>query len=77
MSSSRAVLAAVAAGQLRLKDVAGLLDVTPQRVRQLIAQEGFPWPVQVIGRSRLWGRADIDAWMGRVKWWSTRWRAPT
>jgi len=75
MPSSRAVLDAVAAGQLRLKDLAALLDVTPQRVRQLMEQDGFPKPVQVFGRSRLWDRADVDAWIGLVKWWSTRWRA--
>jgi predicted DNA-binding transcriptional regulator AlpA len=74
MPSSRAVLDATAHGQLRLMDLAALLDVTPQRVRQLIAQEGFPAPARIIGRSRLWDRADVDAWMGRMKWWSTRWR---
>ena len=75
MPSSRAVLARVAHGQLRLKDLATALDVTPQRVRQLIEQEDFPAPVAVIGRSRLWDRADVEAWTVRVKWWSARWRA--
>jgi len=51
------------------------LDVSPQRVRQLIEQEGFPVPVAIFGRSRLWDRADVDAWTGRVNWWSASWRA--
>jgi predicted DNA-binding transcriptional regulator AlpA len=76
MPSSRVVLDAVATGQLRLKDLAELLDLTPQRVRQLIEQVGFPEPVAVHGRSRLWDRADVDRWMAQRKWKQAKpWRS--
>ena len=74
MPSSKVVLNAVAHGQLRLKDLAAALDAPPQRVRQLVEQEGFPEPVAIVGRSRLWDPSDVEAWTTRVKWWSKRWR---
>ncbi len=44
-------------------DIGRRLGVSRERARQLINGEGFPEPVQEVGRTRLWDPADIERWI--------------
>lgn len=44
-------------------EIAGMFGVSRQRVYQLSTREGFPAPVAVLSRGRVWERADVLAWM--------------
>jgi predicted DNA-binding transcriptional regulator AlpA len=61
MESSE-VLAAVAAGMVRIADMPPILGVTRQRCHQLAQRADFPQPVKTLGRDRLWRRADVERW---------------
>lgn len=44
-------------------EVAGMLDVTRQRVAQLIASHpDFPAPIAEISAGRIWSRVEVEAW---------------
>jgi predicted DNA-binding transcriptional regulator AlpA len=51
-------------------DVARLLELSRERVRQLRKQPGFPEPLGRVGNYVVWRRADIETWAraaGRIK----------
>ena len=50
-----------------------MLGVSLQRARQLAAEPGFPEPSQVVGRSRLWHRAEVETWAARSYWARKPW----
>ena len=49
---------------LTTSEVAELLNVSPQRVRQLVRDRSdFPAPARVVGAGmRLWRRTDVEHW---------------
>lgn len=53
---------AVESGLLLQMHIGPILGVSRQRVSHLATREGFPAPVKVIGRHRLWRREDIERW---------------
>lgn len=50
-----------------------MLGVTLQRAQQLAAQSDFPEPSQVLGRSRLWHRGEVETWATRSYWARKPW----
>ncbi len=63
MPDSPEVRALFEKGYLRMKDIAPILGVTVQRVSQIVAErEDFPKRAKVVGRHRLWRRADVEQW---------------
>ena len=73
MPTSAQVLALLDDGNLRLKEIGQMLGVTLQRAQQLAAEPGFPEPSQVVGRSRLWHRDEVEAWATRRYWARKPW----
>lgn len=61
---------------MRFVNIADLLGVDCQQVQQLAVQEGFPEPVGLTGRDRLWDAKDLRAWakdyLGGKKRWGAR-----
>jgi predicted DNA-binding transcriptional regulator AlpA len=47
---------------IRLVEVAELLSVTKQRAHQIAEENGFPAPLAMDGRSRVWNRREVTAW---------------
>jgi predicted DNA-binding transcriptional regulator AlpA len=43
-------------------EIAAMLDVSRQRVQQLISREDFPEPEVVLAMGKVWKRADVLAW---------------
>ncbi len=63
---------------LRITEIAALLGVTRQRASEMAEDERFPKPFTTEGRSRLWRRDDVEAWIDQVDWWgSWPWRRPS
>lgn len=61
---------------LGLTDLGRLLNVSPERARQVANGKGFPPPVASEPR-RLWDRDHVEAWIDDVDWWGRfRWRKP-
>ena len=60
-------------GYVRLKEIGQMLAVTLQRAQQLAAEPGFPEPSEVVGRSRLWQRDEVEAWATRSYWARKPW----
>ena len=73
MPTSAQVLALLEDGHLRLKEIGQMLGVTLQRAQQLAAAPGFPEPSEVVGRSRLWHRYEVEAWATRRYWARKPW----
>lgn len=47
-----------------IRDIAGMLGVTVQRVHQLIQTDpAFPPPARKFGRQRIWYRRDIEPYI--------------
>jgi predicted DNA-binding transcriptional regulator AlpA len=46
-------------------EIAVMLGVTRERVRQLYSAEGFPKPVARLSAGLIWERADIERWARR------------
>lgn len=58
----------------RVSDIAEFLDISHQRVDQLLHAGRLPSPSGRSGRTRLWERRDIEGW-AEADWWdSRRWR---
>jgi predicted DNA-binding transcriptional regulator AlpA len=51
--------------EIRLVEIAELLDVSKQRAHQLADENGFPAPVTEDGRGRVWDRREVQAWAKR------------
>lgn len=49
-----------------LKEIAGILNVSPQRANALVKQEGFPAPVLTLSAGQFRTRAAVEAWA--AKW---------
>jgi hypothetical protein len=62
MPESAEIVALVKEGYLRLVDMPRVLGGTWQRCQQLAERGDFPRPAKVIGRRRLWRRADVERW---------------
>lgn len=73
MPTSAQVIALLDDGYVRLKEIGQMLGVTLQRARQLAAEQGFPEPSQVVGRSRLWRRNEVETWATRSYWVRKPW----
>ena len=43
-------------------EIAELLNITRQRVNQLVREDGFPKPEAELSAGRIWKRSDIEAW---------------
>ena len=43
-------------------EIADLLEVSRQRVQQLIARRDFPKPVVKLKMGKVWRRADVERW---------------
>jgi predicted DNA-binding transcriptional regulator AlpA len=48
--------------------VAWLLGVSPARVDELAATEGFPEPVAKLTSGFQWNKADIEEWASQAGW---------
>jgi predicted DNA-binding transcriptional regulator AlpA len=46
-------------------DIGRRLGVSNQRVHQLVGQGQFPRSILTFGRSHVWRRDDVDAWIDR------------
>jgi len=53
-----------------IREIAGLLAVSPQRVHQLSITAGFPAPTAELSSGRIWHREEIECWAreaGRIE----------
>jgi prophage regulatory protein len=53
-----------------VREVAALLDSSPQRADQLSNEPDFPAPTAVLASGRIWIRSEVEAWArekGRLK----------
>ena len=54
-------------------EIARMLDVSRQRVSELVVRDDFPKPVGQVGRSSVWLAGDVKAW---VRTWNRRGARP-
>lgn len=63
---------------LRLVDIAGLLNVSKERARQIANGEDYRFPAPAImGPRRARSRDEVEAWIVEERWWGRyRWWKP-
>ncbi len=47
-------------------EIAEMLEVTRQRVDQLVREPEFPAPEAILSAGRIWRREDVEAWATRT-----------